>query len=669
MTDAVARDHEIEDTETAPPHHLRNLRGRERGYALALLVLVLVPFAVALVRAYHDGWIPSGDEANVALRSFDVFSRHPPLTGLPSTSGLYGDKIATNHPGPIEFYLLAVPLRILGSTTGPLLTAAAINAAFALLALWVVFRRLGTTAMLWAGVVMLLVIWSAGTAVLTDTLSSNMTMYSLLCSAVLAWALVDGDIRLLPLAAFVGSYAAQQHLAAGIVVGALGLTAVIAIVVHVRARRRNGDAETGRLARRGAVYALVVAAVCWVPVALNEIVDRPGNLTQIVRFSLDNTRPTMGFDSAIDQSLHAVTLPTILARTDLPGTFFLGGVGPYRGALGVVVIAVLAGLAWRGLRHDRTLGRLALVALVLLFAGFVNGGNIPLSTESWRVNLYRWEWAASFVIVVALGIAVALLARRFVPSGVDRAGAVTPIALLVVTALVVVAVVAGNGTDDHNREKPSFALEKRVGKVVLDHVDHSRPVLVVVDGYAAQLSVGPYVIYRLARAGIHVEVQDFNTQPYGNARRYVVGSDPTAIVVSSGHLTAPEQTGRLITTDHFSPERAALLDALAKQAAGAGAELVPGARARIDRRYPAGVSAAVVTQLRRFRTEPLEVLDQPLIVTLWLDGSIRGPALDRAQLRRLDALPSDENAIGGDEVVQVHQLTNAQLRAAHFLGV
>src|SRR5205085_8106327 len=119
------------------------------------------------------------------------------------------------------FYLLAVPLRVLGMSAGPLLTAAAINAAFGLIALWVFFRRLGLTAMLWAGVLLLAVMWSGGTAVLTDTLSSNMTMYSVLCTAVLAWALIDGDIRLLPLAAFVASYAAQQHLAAGLIVGVL----------------------------------------------------------------------------------------------------------------------------------------------------------------------------------------------------------------------------------------------------------------------------------------------------------------------------------------------------------------------------------------------------------------------------------------------------------------
>ena len=133
-------------------HRLRDLQGRDRWYAIGLVVLVLVPFVVALVRAFHDGWVPSGDEANIATRALDVFSRHPPLTGLPSTSALYGDKIQTNHPGPIEFYLIAVPLRVLGMSAGPLLTAATINAACGLIALWVFLRRLGLTAMLWAGV-------------------------------------------------------------------------------------------------------------------------------------------------------------------------------------------------------------------------------------------------------------------------------------------------------------------------------------------------------------------------------------------------------------------------------------------------------------------------------------------------------------------------------------
>ena len=156
-----------------PRFRLRDLVGRERLVALAMLALVLAPFVVALVRAARDGWVPSGDEANIATRALDVFSRHPPLTGLPSTSDLYGRNIATNHPGPIEFYVIAVPLRVLGMSAGPLFTAAAINAGCVVLVLWVFFRRLGLNAMLWAGVLALCVIRSGGTAVPPERITQS----------------------------------------------------------------------------------------------------------------------------------------------------------------------------------------------------------------------------------------------------------------------------------------------------------------------------------------------------------------------------------------------------------------------------------------------------------------------------------------------------------------
>ena len=40
-----------------------------------LLVLVVAPFVVAIVRALRDGWVPSGDESNIATRALDVFSQ------------------------------------------------------------------------------------------------------------------------------------------------------------------------------------------------------------------------------------------------------------------------------------------------------------------------------------------------------------------------------------------------------------------------------------------------------------------------------------------------------------------------------------------------------------------------------------------------------------------
>jgi hypothetical protein len=654
---------------------LRDLRGRDLFLATGLLVVVLVPFAVALVRAVRDGWVPSGDEANIVTRAYDVFSRHPPLTGLASTSRLYGDKISANHPGPIEFYLIAVPLRVLGNSAGPLLTAAAINATFALIALWVFFRRLGLTAMLWAGVMMLAVLWSGGTSVLTDTLSSNMTMYALLCTAVLAWALVDGDLRLLPLAAVVASYTAQQHLAAGLIVVVLTVAVVIALAVQIVPRVRRGDTSIAKVTLRWSGAALVVSAVCWAPVAIDEVKDHPGNLTEIVRFARDNTRPTLGFKSGVYQALHAITPPTILGRTDTQGYFFLPHASASSYAVGFLIVAALAAIVWTARARTPSLSRLAIVALVLLVAGVINGGNVPASIEVFRVNLYRWTWAAAFMTWTTIGIALVFLADaafggRSLARPVQRFGPrfAAP-ALLVVAALIATTTVFVGGRDDHNREAPGFALEKRVAAIVLSRLDRRHPVVVVTHGFAAGLSVGPYVILRLVEAGVQVEVPATLNTTYGNARVYRPDSDPYALIISSAPTKPGTEPGALIANQFFSAERSRLLDELAAAAGGRKVELAPGARELIDRTYKGRLRTYVDGLLTRFPTDPRAVLAQPTFLTFIATGMISLPTLDKKEAQRLLELPADQNTISGDEQVQIHVLTSDELHTVRLPGL
>jgi hypothetical protein len=658
------------------PRRLRDLRGRDLVFAVVLLVLVLVPFAVALVRAFRDGWVPSGDEANIATRALDVFSRHPPRTGLPSTSALYGDKISTNHPGPIEFYLIAVPLRVFGMSAGPLLTAAAINAGFGLIALWVFFRRLGLSAMLWAGVVLLAVNWSAGTSVLTDTLSSNMTMYALLGTAVLGWALVDGDLRLLPLTALVASYAAQQHLAAGLIVVVLAVAVAVSLAVQIVLRVRRGDTKITKVTIRWLLAALAVAVACWAPVFDDELRNHPGNLTEIVKFARDNTRPTLGFHSGVYQALHAITPPTVLLRTDTVGYFFQTRLGASWFVIGFLVIAALIAIAWGSRRRSRALSRLALVALVLLGAGVINGGNVPLSIESWRVNLYRWTWAAAFMTWIAVGIGVVSVIGRVLGHCAIARRALTrhtqwlgPVALLVAAAFIATSTVFVSGHDDHNREAPAFALDKRVGAAVLAHVDRRHPVVVVAEGYAAGITVAPYVVFRLVEAGLRVEVPAPLTATYGAQRRYDPSSDPSAIVVSSGTTTLPAAPGTLIASERFSAERSALLDELAAAARGVKVELTPRGRTLIERKYQGLARSYVDALLKDLPTHSRAVVDTPLFLSLVVDGVLRSPALDKTKAQRLLDLPETDSTIGGDEQVEIHWLGSAQVHEVQLPGL
>jgi hypothetical protein len=668
---------------------LRDLRGRDRWFAVAIAVLVLVPFAVALVRGFRDGWVPSGDQANIAIRALDVFSRHPPLTGLPSTSVLYGTNTFTNHPGPIEFYLLAVPVRVLGASTGSLLGSIAINGAFVFIALWVFFRRLGVTAMCWAGVLLLAVVWSAGSAVLIDPVSSNMTMYSLLCTAVLAWALIDGDLALLPLAAFVASYAAQQHLAAGFIVLVVIGAAILIVSVQVAMGVRRGDAAAKRSALRWSGAAALVAAVCWVPVIYDELTRSPGNLTAIVRFARDNARPALGLKAGVYQVVHVLTPPTLIGRTDTTGTFLLTTPGLLSVVLAMVIVGALGVLAWRGRLRAPAVARLAVVALVLVAAGIVNGSKVPQGVESARINLYRWSYGVAFVTFAALGMGLVLMVGRFAggSSIATRARRFGAPALLLVAALVAGSTIFVHGPDDHSSAQRDFRAETRIAKAVLARIDRHRPVLVVERGLDATLIVGPYVILRLLEAGVRVQVAPTNVAAfspsiarqyliaaYGHDRAYQPLSRPSIVVITTGQAQRASGPGALVAVEPFAPrhtkqfdrlsaQRTALLEQLAAEARGRKVEMAPNAD-EILKGLPTELQRyAVHILLASLPTDPRTALLSDDFLHFVLAGGLRSPVLDTTAVRRLLALPpARSTGIGGGEQVEVRLVRPDQAR-------
>jgi hypothetical protein len=663
-----------EDNDGGPPFRLRDLRGRDLALALATLGLVIVPFVVALVRAWHDGWVPSGDEANIATRSLDVFSRHPPLTGLPSTSFLYGQHLYTDHPGPFEFYLLAVPLRLFGTRAGPLLTAAAINMSAVLIALWVVYRRAGVNVMLWSSVLLQAVMWSAGTAVLVDTLSSNMPLYSVLCTAVLVWALIDGDIRLLPLTAFVASYAAQQHLAATSLVGALIVFALVIMVVQVVLRARRGDKAIVRRFLLWASIALGVALVCWLPVIVDEIIGRPGNLTVIYDFARDNKRPTIGLGNGVKQAIRAVAPPTMLGRTDWTGVEMMSQLSLAAQIWFGAILAFLIGIGAYAWKRRRALSHLVIITLFLYVAGVVNGANVPQSVEMSRINLYRWTWTAAFLTWTALGwglvlvVAPMLTRLREAPPRVRR---LAPAALLVAAALIAFATVTVSGSDDHNRELAAYPFEPGVADTVLRNIDHHKPVVVSIYGNAA-IDMGFYVIFRLVQAGVPIEVTKQFLQDYGNHRKYRPNGTTSALVItSSGDSQALlKPPGRVVLNEVFDPEYSQLLDELVASAAGKKLELAPNAEQVITRDFKSQQAITLVHELLfGFAAHPRTALSNGIFLRYLLEGVITSPHLDLAKVRRLLELSANRKAVAGDERVLVTLVPPDQINKTTVPGL
>src|SRR5690242_6719515 len=103
-------------TETRADH----ARAARLAPALAVAAFA-VPVSAVVILATTHRWYPASDQAIIELRTWDVGSTASPLVGPFS-------RLGWNHPGPLLFWALAIPYRLLGaSSSGLLLSAAIIN--------------------------------------------------------------------------------------------------------------------------------------------------------------------------------------------------------------------------------------------------------------------------------------------------------------------------------------------------------------------------------------------------------------------------------------------------------------------------------------------------------------------------------------------------------------
>lgn len=559
----------------APPWRLRDLDRRGRLVAAATVILLLVPVGTSVARALAADWVPSGDDALIVLRAFDVFSADPPLVGQPSTAEAYAPGVAARHPGPIEFYALAVPVRVLGPALGTLLTIAAVTSSSVLIAAWVAFRRGGPAVGLGAAVLLGLVMWTTGTSLLTDPISSNMGTYPLLAGAALAWALWCDDRRLWPLAAAVWSFTIQQHLA---IFGVAGLLAAwgVAGAVATTLRRRH---EPGRIrsALRWGPAATVVAVVCWLPPLLDQLAGT-GNLAKIGRFSGDGGRESLGLDYSMRVVARAVAVPPLLLDPDreLAHQVFGGWAMAVRadaadwvwGGVGGAVMLLATTVTVRAARRppvparDPDAGaRLALFATsaVLLVAGTLTAAQIPNSVESLRINFYRWVWAFALTAwgavawTVGRALAPRLARLREQRPALPLAPAGVAVALV---ALLVPAVVAAAdpAEGDIRRDEALFPYDRRAGEAAADAVPAGRPVRLLTTGGAAYLAVGPAVAVILEDAGHEVHVDGYQAPGYGEHRTRPAEPGEVVVHVISAKGPAPEHPGTVVAEENLPLE-------------------------------------------------------------------------------------------------------------------
>ncbi|HLT69697.1 MAG TPA: hypothetical protein VKZ72_06000 [Acidimicrobiales bacterium] len=364
---------------------------RRRLVVAGLTAAVSLPLAIALVAVRTPRWYPLVDLSQIEMRVRDVGTAHPPLVGLGGR--IFGLDTQGSHPGPLGFYLLAPVYRLLGSSSWALQASLVVlNVAVVALTVWAAQRRRGTAGAVVAAAGLAVLMHAYGTVVLLYPWNPYMPVLFWALFLVCAWGVVCGDLALLPIAVVAGTLCAQTHIPYVGLVGGLGLVVVAALVRQARAAT---DPAGRRRVLGWAGASVALAALLWLPVAVDEVTGDPGNLSIIVDSFRDPVDPAIGLRAGWD---------VVAERLD-PVRLVTGG-DTGSGVLGLLhVLAWLAAAvaAWRA--GDGTLRRLHLVVGVALVLGVVSASRI-LGTP-WP---YLSLWASGTAVLALAAIAATVLA-------------------------------------------------------------------------------------------------------------------------------------------------------------------------------------------------------------------------------------------------------------------
>jgi hypothetical protein len=456
---------------SAQPAHGGDRAG-DRWLVAAVGLCAAGPVIASTLRALIDGWVPAGDQANIATRAHDVFTSHTPLVGL------HSDVSAVTHHtvyslGPMLFWLLAPAARV--ASPGSLaFTMGLVNTAAIVGVIALARRRGGRALMLVTALAIVLMARSLAPEVLHDVWNPSAGLFPFTLLIFLCWSLACGEYRLLPLTVLVASFVAQCQLAFVPPALAALLVALVGLGLWLMSARAELGADGWRRVRRWALGAVLVAVACWTPPAIDQISGRPGNLTAIVRTARANTS-TLGAAAG----WHAVVLAVGVRPWWLtnPADAFnrkrevranpstLASVSTVLALCALLIIAVVGIL---GRRPD--LWTAALIALGLC-AGLAAVAASTPDTRLLSATLGYTMWSGSpigmFVWVVLAWTSMLLLAGR-VRMRATRVSSATAFAVAVAAlACAAIAVGLGERRDEHLSEyRPLGAMLARLDRAI-----------------------------------------------------------------------------------------------------------------------------------------------------------------------------------------------------------
>lgn len=415
-------------------------RGRARvtahAFEIVLALVAVLPIVVAAVRAIAHGYVAINDDALILMRTRDVFTADHPLLGTVSSASLTLG-VVVSHPGPLMLDLLAAPVRLLGSGPGSVVGVATLNAVCLIAAAVMAHRVGGRRAYALVLLVGSVLTWSMGSALLYDVWQPHALVLPFLLLLVLAWAIAEGRLLVLPWACLVASLLVQTHVSYTYLAPVVIVTGVVLALVADRAAWRT----LGRpLAWSGGVVLVAWAQPLW----QNWFGPGPGNIGRLVGAALGKygASTPIGIADAARYAAAVVALPPWVLRPSFGQKLAVGPIpatGPAFASLAVVaavLVAVVACSRGRDRRPERDAGILALVGLVVGLLALarqpVSGFGFPAPHQMrwlWPLGAFiafavllrvtaRWRTSTGLIGVVAVGIVVVSAAN--LPTYVDR---------------------------------------------------------------------------------------------------------------------------------------------------------------------------------------------------------------------------------------------------------
>ena len=378
------------------------------------MALVGLPLVVAAVALRRPHWYPVLDLAMTELRLRDVGTSHTPLIGLP---GRIGPSLAEqgSHPGPLSFYLLAPPYRLLGSSAWAMQAATVLLDLVALgLALVLAARRGGIRLAVAVAALAALLVSGYGVSALTEPWNPYLPLLWWFVLLLAVWSVTCDDVAMLPVVVFAGTLCAQTHVPYLALAAGFGAVTVVAAVVTWR-RAGPGSALRRRTVRWGAV-ALALAVLLWVPPIVDQATNEPGNLRRIYDHLATPDEAPIGPARGAELALiHLNVARFVTGDSGADGSLFDASSDPAGSILpGLAVLAVWLAAAVTAVRiRHRALVRLHIVVAAGLVLGAASMSRI--FGKVW-FYLMQWAWGVAALLLLAVGWTVlAAVAPRLTP--------------------------------------------------------------------------------------------------------------------------------------------------------------------------------------------------------------------------------------------------------------